>query len=191
MELDEIKIFGRWSTKDVVVKDPGLRNYINLTPIYVPHTAGRYTKRQFEKAKMNIVERLVNKVMRREENTGKKLKALKIVEEAFEIIEKRTKQNPIQILVDAIENAGPREDTTRISYGGIVYLQSVDCSSLRRIDVALRNIAIGAYMAAHKSKKPIEEALAEEIIAAARGDMQKSYAVRKKEETERVAQSAR
>ncbi len=191
MELDEIKIFGKWSTKDVVVKDPGLRNYINLTPIYVPHTAGRFTKRQFEKAKMNIVERLVNKVMRREENTGKKLKALKIVEKAFDIIEKKTKQNPIQVLVDAIENAGPREDTTRIQYGGIIYLQSVDCSSLRRIDIALRNIAIGAYNAAHKSKKPIEEALADEIIAAARGDIQKSYAVRKKEETERVAESAR
>jgi len=189
--LEEIKIFGKWDPTEVVVKDPSLRRYVNLTPVYVPHSGGRFTKKQFDKAKMSIVERLANKVMRKEANTGKKLKALQIVEEAFEIIEKRTKQNPIQVLVDALENAGPREETTRISYGGITYLQSVDSSPSRRLDIALRNIALGAWQTSHKNKKSIAECLADEIIAAAKADIQRSFAVRKKEETERVAQSAR
>ena len=187
----EIKLFNRWDTTEVVVRDPSLRSYINIRPIIVPHTAGRNTKKMFDKVKMNIVERLANNLMRREQNTGKKHKALKTVEEAFEIIEKRTKKNPVQVLVDALENAGPREETTRISYGGITFLQSVDVSPSRRLDIALRNIALGAQYAAHRNKKSFAECLAEEIIYAAKGDIQRSYAVRKKEEKERVAESAR
>jgi len=187
----EIKLFNKWDTTDVVVRDPSLRAYINITPVYVPHSAGRNTKKMFDKAKMNIVERLANNVMRKEHNTGKKHLALSIVEEAFEIIEKKTKENPVQVLIEALENAGPREETTRISYGGIAFLQSVDVSPSRRLDTALRNIAIGALNASHKNKKSIAQCLADEIIFASKGDIQRSYAVRKKEEKERVAQSAR
>lgn len=187
----EIKLFNKWDTTEVVVKDPSLRGYINVAPILVPHSAGRNSKKMFDKAKMNIVERLVNNLMRKEHNTGKKQLVLSAVEEAFEIIHKRTKENPVRVLVEALENAGPREETTRISYGGVAFLQSVDVSPSRRLDTALRNIALGALQSAHKSKKSIAECIADEIIAASKADMQKSFAVRKKEEKERVAQSAR
>ncbi|MEM0351258.1 MAG: 30S ribosomal protein S7, partial [Archaeoglobaceae archaeon] len=113
-----------------------------------------------------------------------------LVREAFEIIERKTKKNPIQVLVDAIVNAGPREEVVRLKYGGIAVPKAVDTSSLRRVDVALRNIVEGARRMAFKSKKSFAYCLADEIIAAANNDT-KSYAVSKKEEVERVAKSAR
>ena len=182
----EIKLFGKWSLEGIEVKDPGLKAYICLRPIYVPHTEGRHEKRRFAKAKVPIVERLINKVMRKGKNTGKKHLAYDIVKRAFDIIYNRTKRNPVQVLVDAIINAGPREEVVRLKYGGIAVPKSVDTSSLRRVDVALRNICEGAF----KSPKSIAECLAEEIILASKNDP-KSYAVSKKEEVERVAKSAR
>ena len=63
-------------------------------------------------------------------NTGKKMNAMKIVEQAFDIINLMTDKNPIQILADAVANAGPREDSTRIGTSGVVRRQAVDVSPL-------------------------------------------------------------
>ncbi len=194
------KVFGIWDTTEVEVRDPSLRAYINLRPVLVPHTMGRHL-RQFGKAEVPIVERLINKMMvtghegkkhkrTSGRNTGKKILASDIVKEALMIVEKRTKKNPIQVLVDALINAGPREETTRLKYGGIAYHQSVDVAPQRRLDLALRFIAIGAARQAFKSKKSIAQALADEIIAAANYDM-KCYSISKKEEIERIAKAAR
>jgi len=187
---EELLVFGKYDPEEVEVNDMALKNYICLEPRYVLHTHGRHGNVPFAKKNVFIVERLINKVMRKEHNTGKKILAYNIVKEAFEIIEKRTKKNPIQVLVDAVINAGPREEIVRLKYGGIAVPKSVDTSSLRRLDVALRNIAEGARRAAFKSKRSIASCLADEIIAAANNDS-KSYAVSKKEEIERVAKSAR
>ena len=187
---EELLVFGKWDPEEVEVKDPALKNYICLEPRYVIHTHGRHANIPFAKQNVFIVERLINKVMRKGKNTGKKMLAYDIVRQAFEIIHRKTKKNPLQVLVDAIINAGPREEVVRLKYGGIAVPKSVDTSSLRRIDVALRNIAEGARLAAFKSKKSIAECLADELIAAANNDP-KSYAVAKKEEVERVAKSAR
>ncbi|MDD5111890.1 MAG: 30S ribosomal protein S7 [Candidatus Altiarchaeota archaeon] len=200
----EIKLFGRWGFSDIMVKDEGMKRYISLSPIYIPHKSGRLTGKQFAKSKMSVVERLVNKMMRSGQgtkkvagkfirgggNTGKKQNALKIVEKAFEIIEHKTKKNPLQVFVDALTNTGPREETTTIIYGGIRYHQAVDVSSQRRVDFGLKYISLGAFATAFRNKKNIEECLADEIIAASNSDP-KSYAVQRKEETERIAQSAR
>ena len=107
-------VFDKWEIKEVKVEDRGLAKYISLEEVLVPHTMGRHVKRQFAKSKVSIIERLINKVMRTEKNTGKKNKAYKIVKRAFEIINQRTKKNPIEVLVKAIENTSPREETTRI-----------------------------------------------------------------------------
>ncbi len=188
---EELLVFGKWDVEEVEVKDPALKNYICLEPRFVIHTHGRHANIPFAKQKVFIVERLINKVMRKGKNTGKKMLAYDIVREAFEIIHRKTKKNPLQVLVDAIINAGPREEVVRLKYGGIAVPKSVDTSSLRRVDVALRNIAEGARLAAFKSKKSIAECLADELIAAANNDPSKSYAVSKKEEVERIAKSAR
>ena len=109
---------------------------------------------------------------------------------AFEIIEEKTKQNPLQLLINAIENAAPREEVTRLKYGGIAVPKAVDVAPSRRVDEALRNIAIGSTDASYKNKKSIEACLADEIILASKND-QNSHAVAKKEEVERIAASAR
>ncbi len=200
----DIELFGRWSFKDITVPDEGLKRYISLEPIYVPHSAGRHAGKQFGKSKMSIVERLANKIMRSGQgtrkvagrfirggfNTGKKQNSINIVRGAFEIIEQRTKKNPLQVLVDSIAHAGPREETTTIIYGGIRYHQAVDVSSQRRVDFALKYIALGAFATAFNSKKTIENCLADEIIWASTSDT-KSYAIQRKEEIERIAQSSR
>ncbi len=190
IRADEIRLFGKWSWVGVEIRDPGLKRYISLRPIWLPHTGGRHEHRRFAKAEVPIVERLMNKLMRPGRNGGKKHKAYNIVKAAFDIIYFETGENPIQVLVRAIENAAPREDTTRIMYGGITYRVSVDVSPQRRVDQALKFIADGARQCAFNNPKPIEECLAEEIILAARGDPQ-SHAIRQKEEIERIALSSR
>jgi small subunit ribosomal protein S7 len=202
-KMEEIKLFGKWDY-NIEVKDPGIRQYIALTPVYVPVTSGRMIGKQFGKSKMNIVERLTNKLMRSGQGTkkvagryirgggatGKKQNAIKIVRTAFDIVARRTGKNPIQVLVDAIEKAGPNEETTVIIYGGIKYHQAVDVSPQRKVDFGLKYITLGAFATAFNSPKPIQECLADEIIWAATSDT-KGYAIQRKDETERIAKSAR
>jgi len=186
----KVLLFGRWDLEEVSIRDKSLEPYICVRPLLAPHTEGRHAKARFMKARVSIVERLINNLMKPGRNAGKKMKAISIVKRAFEIIELKTGKNPVQVLVWAIENAGPREETTRIVYGGILYHVSVDVAPQRRIDLALRHITEGARRAAFNNPKPIEECLADEIIAAAYGDSS-SYALRRKEEIERIAYAAR
>lgn len=186
----EVRLFGKWSFENIVVRDPSLKKYISLRPAHVPHTGGRHEHRRFGKAGVPIVERLINQLMKHGRNAGKKHLAYNMVKRAFELIHLRTKENPLQVLVRAIENSGPREETTRIMYGGIVYHVAVDVAPLRRVDLALRHMTDGARQSAFKSAKSIAECLADEIIAAASNDP-KSYAISKKEEIERIALSSR
>ncbi len=190
VEPEEPKLFGKWSYEGLEIRDPSLKRYISLKPVWLPHTGGRHEHRRFGKAEVPIVERLINKLMRPGRNMGKKHLAYNIVKQAFEIIYLRTGMNPIQVLIRAIENAAPREDVTRIMYGGITYFVAVDISPQRRVDVALKHLTEGARMCAFNNPKPIEECLADEIIAAANNDS-RSYAIRKKEEIERIALSSR
>jgi len=200
----EVKLFDRWSFEGVKADKQWAKNYINLTPVRIPHTAGRKVGKPFSKSKMNIVERLVNRLMRSGQgtrkvagkyirgggNTGKKQKTLSIAEKAFEIIENKTKSNPIQVLVSAVINACPNEETTTIIYGGIRYHKAVDVSPQRRVDFAVKYITLGAFATAFKYKKSVAECLADEIMWASSSDA-KSYAIQRKEETQRIAQSAR
>ena len=183
-------LFGRYSFDGITVKDPGLKRYINIQPIAIPHTNAKYANKPFSKQKVNIVERLINGMMRTEHATGEKARTYRMVQNAFKIIEDKTKQNPIQVLVDAVERASIREEVTRLKYGGISVPKAVDCSSYRRVNIAVKNITQGVIKASRGNKKRIEQCLADELIGAARGDVN-SYAVSKKGEIERVASSAR
>lgn len=189
-EEKEIRLFEKWSFKGVQVKDLGLQRYVSLRPMTVPHSMGRHEHKRFRKANVNIVERLINNLMRPGKNAGKKARAMNIVKHSFEIVHLRTGKNPIEVLVKAVENSAPCEDTTRISYGGIVYHLSVDVAPQRRVDLALRHICEAARQASINNPRSIEECLADELILAANNDM-KSYAVSKRHEIERVAQASR
>jgi len=186
----DIKLFEKWSFKDIKVQDVGLQRYVSLKPVVVTHSMGRHEHKRFRKANVNIVERLVNNFMRPGKNAGKKAKAINIVKNAFEIVNLRTGKNPVEVLVKAVENCAPCEDTTRISYGGIVYHLSVDVAPQRRIDLAIRHISEGARQASVNNPRSIEECLADELVLAGTHDM-KSYAVAKRHEIERVAQASR
>ena len=186
----EVKLFGEWSFKGIEVKDLGLQRYVSLKPVVIPHSMGRHEHKRFRKASINIVERLANNLMRPGKNAGKKAKVMNMVHHAFQIVNLRTGKNPIEVLVKAVENSAPCEDTTRISMGGIVYHLSVDVAPQRRVDLALRHLADGARQAAVNNPRSIEECLAEELILAGNNDM-KSFAVAKRHEIERVAQASR
>lgn len=185
-----VLLFGKYEMTGIGIRDGGLAKYIDLTPVSVPHSGGKHANRAFAKSKMSIVERLVNSMMRTEVYTGKKSKTIGVVRDAFEIVAAKTNKNPVQVLVEALENAAPREEITRLQFGGISVPKAVDISPARRLDIALRNLARGTVDASFKNKKSAEECLADELILASKGDMN-SFSVAKKEELERVAQSAR
>ncbi|WNY27293.1 30S ribosomal protein S7 [Methanolapillus ohkumae] len=186
----DAKMFGKWDMAEVQVTDLGIQRYVSLKPVAVPHSGGRHARQQFNKSEISIVERLVNNLMRSEHNTGKKQTTIKAVDEAFDIIHKKTKKNPVQVLVDAIANAGPREEVVRLKYGGISVPKAVDTAPQRRVDSALRYIAVGTLQASFKSKRSVADCLATELIAAANGDA-KAFSVGKKDAKERVAKAAR
>lgn len=185
-------VFGKYPVDKITFRDKGLAHYVTLGRYIVPHTEGRHANKGFAKTRLDIIERLINNLMRTEKYTGKKAKATRVLMTTFEIIQKRTKRNPVQVLVEAVEHSAPREEVTRLQYGGISVPKAVDVSPSRRLDTALRHLARGAIASVFnsKSRKRIEFALAEEIIAASKGDSS-SFAIAKKEEVERIAASAR
>ncbi|GMP87134.1 hypothetical protein CsSME_00039646 [Camellia sinensis var. sinensis] len=190
----DVKLFNRWSFDEVQISDMSVMDYIAVNPArhatYVPHTAGRYSVKRFRKAQCPIVERLTNSLMMHGRNNGKKLMAVRIVKHAMEIIHLLTDLNPIQVIVDAVINSGPREDATRIGSAGVVRRQAVDISPLRRVNQAIYLLTTGARESAFRNIKTIAECLADELINAAKGSSN-SYAIKKKDEIERVAKANR
>jgi len=192
-ELPEVKLFKKWSLQDVQVSDMSLTDHIAVkdkSAKYVPHSAGRFQVKRFRKAQCPIVERLACSLMMHGRNNGKKLMAVRIVKHAFEIIHLLTGENPVQVLVNAVINSGPREDSTRIGRAGTVRRQAVDVSPLRRVNQAIWLLTTGSREAAFRNVKTIAECLADELINAAKGSSN-SYAIKKKDELERVAKSNR
>jgi len=189
----EIKLFAKWALEDIEIADISLVDFIAVRgkhATFSAHTAGRYQRKRFRKAQCPIVERLACSLMRNGRNNGKKLKAVRIVRQTLEIIHILTDLNPVQVLVDAIQNSGPREDSTRVGSAGTVRRQAVDVSPFRRVNQALYLMTTGAREASFRNIKTIAECLADEIVNAARGSPN-SYAIKKKDEIERVAKSNR
>ena len=182
-------VLAKYDMKSVKIEDQGLARYINIDTENI-YLGGVYSNKMFAKSKIPIVERLINNIMRTGRYTGKKIKAYKVVKSAFEIIDKRTKSNPVQVFMYALQNTAPKEETTRLRFGGISVPKAVDVAPQRRLDIALRNICQGSVNASHKNKKRIEICLAEEIIKASKNDVS-SFAVAKKNDIERIAKSAR
>merc|ERR550539_1839899 len=129
-------------------------------------------------------------IMRHGRNCGKKSLAIQNVREAFEIIQILKDENPIKVLVRAVEFGGAREDSQRIGSGGVVRRQSVDVSPLRRVNQAMYLMSTGARQTSFRTLKTFSECLADEIIAASNKDPS-SFAIKKKDELERIAMSNR
>ncbi len=198
-----IMLFGKYSY-DVTVEDLSLKNYINLKPMEYPSTFRRENNRPFSKSGINVVERLENALMKGGTGSkiggkvirtkgrlqGKKIKVMHSIEQAFDHISDQTHDNPLQVLVRALENSAPIEDTTRVRYGGIISNVAVDVSASRRLDIALRNIAMAAIIGAFRNKRTLVDSITNELVLASKGDVN-SYAIKRKNEIERMARSAK
>jgi small subunit ribosomal protein S7 len=187
-EDSSARLFEQWPVTNIEFSDPSTERYITVTP--VAHTLGRHANKQFKKSQISIVERLINRLMQTDENTGKKQLTTRITREAFDIIHSRTGENPVQVLVRAVENSAPREETVRLKYGGISVPKAVDVSPQRRVDQALMFIAQGVHRSTFKSETDAAEALASQLIGGSNNDVN-TYSVEQKEEKERVAAAAR
>ncbi len=198
--IPQFKIFDKYDLTGLSVKDPGLRPIISLEPRLILKSQGANFQR-FMQTKVNIVERLMNRLtvaghrgkkhkLQKGRSTGKYSKYMKIILEAFEIIEKKTGKNPVEVLLTAIENSAPRDEITVIEYGGARYPQAVDVAPLRRVNLAIRWLIHGASDKAFNKKKTIAQGVADEIMLASENNGE-SFAVRKRNESEKQADSAR
>ncbi len=199
----DIKLFNKWSFENIEVKDWTLENYINLRPVIIPHTAGRHEHKRFWKTtKISVIERFVNRLLapgfigskikghKSSYSSGKKSKLLRNLENAFTLLELNIGKNPIQVLIDAICNAAPREETTRIAMGGISYASAVDVSPQRRVDLAIKYLVQAIGSSSHSGERPFAANISRELILASQDSIE-SKAIKRKDEVERIAVSAR
>ncbi len=197
----EEKLFGKWPA-DFEVSDPGLKRYMNIRPYFVPRSGGKYQFAQFQKSKMNIVERFINHLIVSGHKgkkhkltsghlTSEKNRAMEKLIRAFEIIQEKTGKNPYEVFVRAVENAAIREEATSFQVGGIMVRKAVVTSPQRRIDKALRYLAQGCYHKSYGRKVPLESVMADEIIGAYNSDPQRSFAIKEKDRIEKEAAGAR
>ncbi|HIG52057.1 30S ribosomal protein S7 [Candidatus Parvarchaeota archaeon] len=196
----EFKVFDLYDMKDIEISDEALKPYINVEGKLLIKTYGRNIGK-FASSKSHIVERMANRISV-PGHVGKKHKiitswasgkysnSVKIIIEAFEIIERKKNENPVQVLIKAIEKSSPRDEITTIEYGGARYPQAVDVSPLRRVNLSIRWIVQGSYQKCFGKKKKMAESLANEIILASEENME-SYAMKKKNESEKQADAAR
>ena len=196
----EFKIFDLYDVSEIKIEDPGLRNVINTQPKLLVKSQGRNVVKHGQ-TKVNIVERLMNRLavaghrgkkhkIILGSSTGKYAKNMGIVLNALKAVEEKLKKNPIAVLVKAVENAAPRDEITVIEYGGARYPQAVDVAPIRRVNLAIKHIIHGASDKAFGKKKTITQALAEEIVLAYENNGD-SFAIRKRNESEKQADSAR
>ena len=128
MPEQKFRIFDLYDISEIEVKDLGLKSAINLQPKLVLKSQGRNFQK-FGQAKTNVVERLMNRLavaghrgkkhkIELGHATGKYSRNMKIVLEAFRLVQEKTGKNPVEVLVQAIENCSPRDEITVIEYGG-------------------------------------------------------------------------
>jgi len=197
---DDFKLFDLYDVSKIKIEDPGMRRYINLEPKLMVRSHGRI-REKFSKGKINLLELFANLIavpghrgkkhkIQTGWKCGKHTQNMRIVLDCLKIVGEKTNENPVQVLVTAIENAAPRDGVTIIEYGGARYPQAVDVSPLRRVTMTLRTIVQGSYDKSFNKKTKIEQALATELIKIYNKDAD-SYAMAKKNDSEKQADSAR
>lgn len=146
-------------------KKKGVKHKISPDPLYRDMTVSKF----------------INQVMRR----GKKNVARKIVYAAFEIIKEKTKQEPLEIFEQALNNTSPEMEVRSRRVGGATYQVPYPVVGARRTSLAMRWLIEAAKK---KKGKPMHENLAQGLIDASekRGD-----AVKKKENIHKMAEANR
>ncbi len=126
-----------------------------------------------------IITKLVNQIMQ----DGKKGTAQRIVNEAFDIINKKTNEDPINIFNKAIENIKPVLEVKSRRVGGSNYQVPIEVNETRSLTLALRWLV---NYAKNRNGRGMAEKLANEIIDAANGT---GGAVKKREDTHKMAEA--
>ena len=126
-----------------------------------------------------LVTRLVNKIM----IDGKKGVAQNILYNAFEIVEKKTGQQPMEVFEKALDNVMPELELKVRRVGGANYQVPVEVSDERRLTLGLRWIVNYSRL---RSEKTMEQRLANEIMDAANGT---GASVKKKDDTHKMAEA--
>ena len=126
-----------------------------------------------------LVTRLINKIML----DGKKGVAQNILYNAFDIVEKKTGQQPMEVFEKALDNVMPELELKLRRVGGANYQVSVEVSDERRLTLGLRWIVNYSRL---RSEKTMEQRLAAEIIDASNGVGQ---SVKKKDDTHKMAEA--
>ncbi len=197
----KVLLFNRWTTEGVEIPDLGLKNKINLKPVIVPRSGGRYAPIAFHKNDMNVVERLIKKLygpghkgkkhkIASGELVGQSIVVMTAVRKAFDMIEKKANKNPIQVLVTSLINSAPYEEVAAYRLGGIIARKAIVVSPQRRLDVALRLVTQDIFRASFRHNITFEDAIVKELLAIAANDG-KTYAIMERNRLEKEAEGAR
>ena len=157
--------------KQLESKLPGYRTGKDKPPFLYPDL--RYGSK--------LVSKLINYVMR----DGKKSLARKIVYGAFDLIEERTGQDPLEVFYKAVSNVMPKLETRSRRVGGAAYQVPYDVPEDRQKTLALRWIVNAAR---ERGERTMIERLAAELLDAAQGQ---GRAYEKKLESHRMAEANR
>jgi len=128
-----------------------------------------------------VVTKLMNSIM----HAGKKSVAEQIVYGAFDIIEGKTKQSPLGVFEQALDNVMPAIEVRSRRVGGATYQVPVEVRSSRRQALGLRWLISAAR---DRNEKTMMERLSAELLDASNS---RGNAVKKREDTHRMAEANR
>lgn len=141
------------------------------------------TKREFVSPDPVYNSYLVSLLTVRILKSGKKTLAQKIIQQTFQIIKERTKEDPISIFEKAVKNASPLVEVKAMRVGGSTYQVPVEISRFRATNLSLRWIV---RFSRERAGRSMAIKLASELIDSSNGI---GNAIRKKEETHRMAEA--
>lgn len=128
-----------------------------------------------------MVQKFINRLMKH----GKKSTAQKIVYDSFQIIEERTKKNPLEVFEQAMQNVTPRIEVKPRRVGGATYQVPMEVSPHRQTSLAIRWMLAAARARGGRS---MAAKLAAELMDAANSQ---GAAVKRKDDTHRMAEANR
>jgi len=131
------------------------------------------------KYKNTLVAKFINKVMER----GKKSVAERILYHALEIIQEKTKEDPLKVFEKSVGNVKPVIEVKSRRVGGATYQVPTEIRPERRTALAIRWLI--AY-AQERSEKSMEEKLAAELLDAANN---RGGAIKKREDVHKMAEA--
>ena len=133
------------------------------------------------KYKDKLVSKLINKIML----DGKKPAAETVVYHAFHLLSEKTKDDPLKVFKEALENIKPMLEVRSRRVGGATYQVPMEVRSERRVSLGLRWLVL---FARERGEKSMEEKLAGEILDA---HQKRGGSIKKREDVHRMAEANR